>query len=160
MRRKDKLMDDPKELDRVLKKAKYITIAMIDHGHPYLVTLSHGYDAAQHCIYFHCAGQGRKIDALIAAPEVYGQALDDLGYVAGSCDHKFETVQFEGRVSFVNDPGEKRHGLEVMIRQLEPDPETVIAAQTQENSLAKVTIGRIDLGNLSGKRAVKPVVQL
>jgi nitroimidazol reductase NimA-like FMN-containing flavoprotein (pyridoxamine 5'-phosphate oxidase superfamily) len=160
VRRKDKLMTDPGDLERVLRSAKYVTVAMVDSGRPYLATLSHGYDAENGCLYFHCAPKGRKVDALRADPEVYGQALVDLGYVDGACDHLFETVQFEGRVSFVGDPAEKRHALEVMIGQLEPDPEPVIADQTHERSVAKVTIGRIDVRSLSGKRSAKVIVQL
>jgi uncharacterized protein len=160
VRRKEKEIADPQELDRVLRTAKYVTVAMVDDGRPYLVTLSHGYDAERRCIYFHCAPRGRKIGALSSDPDVYGQALLDLGYAHGSCDHLFETVQFEGRVSFVADSAEKRHALEIMIRQLEEDPEPVIAAQTGEKSVAKVTIGRIDVSSLAGKRSAKVIVQL
>jgi uncharacterized protein len=160
VRRKEKEIPEPQELERVLRSAKCVTVAMVDGDRPYVVTLSHGYDAERNCIAFHCAPKGRKIDALRGDPEVYGQALLDLGYVQGSCDHFFETVQFEGRVSFVADPAEKRHALEVMIRQLEDDPEPVVAAQTGERSVAKVTIGRIAVQSLSGKRSAKVIVQL
>lgn len=160
MRRKDKLMSRPEDQARVLRTAKYVTVALVDDGRPYLVTLSHGYDPERACLYFHCAPQGRKIDALLKDPHVYGQALVDLGYQHGSCDHLFETVQFEGVVTFVEDPREKVHALEMMIRQLEDDPEPVIAAQTGERSVAKVTIGRIDIAGLSGKRSARVIVQL
>jgi nitroimidazol reductase NimA-like FMN-containing flavoprotein (pyridoxamine 5'-phosphate oxidase superfamily) len=159
MRRKDKEIADPREQERVLRSAKYVTIAMIDRGQPYLVTLSHGFDIERNCLYFHCAAEGRKLDALLANPEVYGQALIDHGYVVGSCSHLFETVQFTGLVRFVVSMAEKRHALETMIRQLEPDPGPVIAAETGESSVANVTIGRIDITSLSGKRAKKAIAQ-
>ncbi|NLE21721.1 MAG: hypothetical protein GX624_02895 [Actinobacteria bacterium] len=160
MRRKDKPMERREDLDRVLSTAKYVTVALCDRGRPYLVTLSCGYDAEHSCLYFHCAPKGRKVEALERDAEVYGQALVDLGYQQGFCDHLFETVQFEGSVAFVTDHAAKVHALEVMIRQLEDDPEPVIAAQTKESSVAKVTIGRIDIRSLSGKRSAKVLVQL
>jgi uncharacterized protein len=160
MRRKEKMMERQEDLDGVLCKAKYVTVAMSDAGRPYLVTLSHGYEAQRSCLYFHCAPRGRKIEVLKRNPDVYGQALVDLGYQQGFCDHLFETVQFEGTVAFVTDPAEKLHALEVMIRRLEDDPEPVIRAQTQERSVARVTIGRIDLTSLSGKRSAQVDVQL
>jgi uncharacterized protein len=160
VRRKDKLMGEQEDLCRVLRSTKYVTVAMVDEGRPYLVTLSHGYDEQANCIYFHCAPKGRKLDALRNDPTVYGQALIDLGYQQGKCDHLFETVQFEGTVAFLEDHGEKVHALEVMIRQIDDDPEPVIAEQTQPSTVAKVTIGRIDIRSLSGKRAAKVVVQL
>jgi nitroimidazol reductase NimA-like FMN-containing flavoprotein (pyridoxamine 5'-phosphate oxidase superfamily) len=160
VRRKDKLMADQRDLSRVLRAARYVTVAMVDEGRPYLVTLSHGYDEKHGCIYFHCAPRGRKIDALRSDPRVYGQALVDLGYQQGSCDHLFETVQFEGAVTFVTDHAEKVRALEVMIRQLEDDPDPVITAQTGASSVAKVTIGRIDISSMSGKRSAKVIVQV
>jgi hypothetical protein len=121
MRRRDKLIESREDLDRVVAAAKYVAVAMCDEGHPYLVALSHGYDAQSSCLYFHCAPKGRKIDVLERDAEVYGQAMVDLGYQQGSCDHLFETVQFEGTV---------------------------------------VTIGRIDIRSLTGKRSAKVIVQL
>lgn len=156
----DKQIAEHQELKRILRCTKYVTVAMVDDGRPYLTTLSHGYDAERNCIYFHCAPEGRKLNALRVDPHVYGQALLDLGYVQGSCDHLFETVQFEGRVSFVTGIDEKRHSLEIMIRQLEDDPEPVIAAQTGESAVGKVTIGRIDIQSLSGKLSAKSIIQL
>jgi len=58
------------------------------------------------------------------------------------------------------DPTEKRHAQEVMIRRLEDDPEPVVAAQTGERSVAKATIGRIDVNSLSGKRSANVIVRL
>jgi uncharacterized protein len=160
VRRKDKLMGEQADLRRVLRSTKYVTVAMVDGAGPYLVTLSHGYDEQADCLYFHCAPKGRKLDALRKDPRVYGQALIDLGYQQGKCDHLYETVQFEGTVTFLEDHDEKVHALEVMIRQIDDDPEPVIAEQTQPSSVDKVTIGRIDISSLSGKRAAKVVVQL
>ena len=42
-----------------------------------------------------------------------------------------------------------------MIRQLEHDPEKVMAAKVSDASLAKTCIGRIDIEFLSGKRSEK-----
>jgi uncharacterized protein len=160
MRRKEKEIKDAAELGRILAEAAHVTLAMCDGDRPYLVTLSHGYDADRRCLYFHCAPRGRKLDVLAANSRVYGQAFLDLGYQHGSCDHLFETVQFEGIVTLVGDDDEKKHGLEVMIRQLERDPEPVLEKQITDHSVARVTIGRVDLVEVTGKRSAKVIVQL
>ncbi|GAG43343.1 unnamed protein product, partial [marine sediment metagenome] len=59
--------------------SKYITIAMSNDNEPYLATLSHGYNAEEKCIYFHCAKEGKKIDILNENDVVWGQALIDRG---------------------------------------------------------------------------------
>jgi len=137
----------------ILKKAKYITIAMCRNNEPYLITLNHGYEKANHCIYFHCAQEGEKIDILSENSTVWGQALIDGGYVQGACDHLFATTHFKGRVTFIDNPQEKRHALEVMIKALENDPKKVMETQLEEESVARVQIGRIDIEYMSGKKS-------
>jgi nitroimidazol reductase NimA-like FMN-containing flavoprotein (pyridoxamine 5'-phosphate oxidase superfamily) len=160
LRRKEKEIKDPAEMKAILAGAKYVTVAMCRADEPYLVTLSHGYDKKKNAIYFHCAREGKKIEILTANNRVWGQVIVDRGYVDGHCDHLFATVQFRGRVSFIEDEAEKRHALATMIRQLESDPDKVIGHQVDAASVAKVHIGRIDLDHLSGKRSEKVIVSL
>ena len=81
-----------------------------------------------------------------------GQALEDPGYIEGDCDQPYATAQFRGRVSFPQDVEEKRHGLETMIKQLEPNPEPVLEKNITPEALEKVNIGRVDIEYMSGKR--------
>ena len=64
VRRKDKEITDIAVLKKILKSAKYVTIAFSMDNQPYLVSLSHGYDENRNCIYFHCAKEGKKLDYL------------------------------------------------------------------------------------------------
>ncbi|MBN2345198.1 MAG: pyridoxamine 5'-phosphate oxidase family protein [Candidatus Aminicenantes bacterium] len=159
LRRKEKEIRDAAEMRAILKATRYVTVAMCRGDEPYLATLSHGYDEERNAIFFHCARQGKKIEILKANPRVWGQAFIDHGYAFGRCDHLFESVQFAGRVTFVDDPGEKRRALGVMIRQLEREPDKVAAAQVTDKSVAKVCIGRIDIDFMSGKRSDMVVIQ-
>lgn len=160
MRRKDKEVTDPEELVKPLLEAKFITLALCRDNKPYLATLSHGYDNKNNCIYFHSALEGKKIDYINSNPEVWGQALIDLGYQQGSCDHLFQTTQFNGTVSFIEDVDEKKHGLSVMIRNLEAEPDDIIKKQLLPSSIAKVHIGKIKIDHLSGKKADKIIISL
>jgi len=157
LRRKEQEIKDTAELKAILAKTQYVTVAMCREDEPYLVTLSHGYDEKHNAIYFHCAFEGKKIDILKANNRVWGQAIVDRGYVQGKCDHLFSSVQFSGRVSFVENQAEKHRALAVMIGQLEREPEQVMAAQVTDAALAKTCIGRIDIEYLSGKRSEKAV---
>ena len=91
---------------------------------------------------------------------MWGQALLDKGYVQGSCDHLYETTQFMGRVTFVENSGEKKHALEVMINALEDDPQTVLDTQLTEKSIKGVQIGRIDIEYMSGKKSDKVIISI
>ena len=160
MRRKEKAIENKEEMIAILEKSKYITIAMCENNNPYLSTLSHGYDREKNCIYFHCAREGKKIDILTKQNTVWGQALQDYGYAEGACDHLYATTQFKGKVTFIEDVKEKEYALRVMINSLEPNPQAVMDEQITEKSVKRVHIGRIDIENMSGKKAKEVVIQL
>ncbi|TFG34657.1 hypothetical protein EU527_02295 [Candidatus Thorarchaeota archaeon] len=160
IRRKEKAIEDKNEMISILRNAKYVTIAMCQDDQPYLATLSHGFDLINQCIYFHCAQEGKKVDILQSNNVVWGQAIEDYGYVEGECDHLYATVQFMGRVTFISDIQEKERALKIMIDALEPEPDKVIQEQISEASLVRVNIGRIDIEFMSGKKSKEVVISL
>ena len=150
MRRKEYEITDIDMMKRVLASTKYVTIALCKNGEPYLVTLSHGYDAKRNCIYFHCAREGKKLDYVRANDKVWGQAMIDEGYTE-ECNQPYTSVQFLGKVTFLEGVDEKLQALTCMIRQLNKNPEKAIADLKPEN-LKNLTVGRIDIECLSGKQ--------
>jgi nitroimidazol reductase NimA-like FMN-containing flavoprotein (pyridoxamine 5'-phosphate oxidase superfamily) len=152
MRNKEAEIEDEGEMVDILRGTKHVTLAMSLGDVPYLVTVSHGYDGERRAVYFHCGQEGKKVDILRENPVVWGQALDDPGYIEGDCDQPYATTQFKGRVTFPQDLEEKRHGLETMIRQLEPNPAPVLEKNISPETLEKVNIGRVDIEYMSGKR--------
>ncbi|MHA2227414.1 MAG: pyridoxamine 5'-phosphate oxidase family protein, partial [Candidatus Hodarchaeales archaeon] len=137
-----------------------ITIAMSKDNEPYLVTLSHGYDPDTNAIYFHCAQEGKKIEFLKSNNLIWGQAVIDKGYVQGACDHLYLTIQFKGRVTFLENLDEKKKALVNMIKKLDKNPQKVISRQLKETSIKKVKIGRIDVEYMSGKKSKDVVISL
>jgi len=154
VRRKDREITDLEELRQVLKTTKYISIAICRNNEPYLISLSHGYDEAKNCLYFHCAPEGKKLVYLKANNSVWGQALLDFG-VTEECDYAYTSVHFSGRMSLIEDLAEKQHGLEVLVRQVSLNPEAKLAKITPER-LEKTTMGRIDIDYMSGKKHQSP----
>jgi nitroimidazol reductase NimA-like FMN-containing flavoprotein (pyridoxamine 5'-phosphate oxidase superfamily) len=158
MRRREKEITDINEVNRILGSTQYITVAMSKQNRPYLVTLSHGFDSERNCLYFHCASSGKKVDILTCNPRIWGQAVVDRGYAEGYCDHLYESVHFQGRVMFIKSIAEKTHALKIMIRQLEKNPDQVIESQLNEAAIKKVSIGRIDIQKVYGKRSEKVII--
>ena len=152
MRRKDKEITDLSAMKKILKATKYVTLALSKDDVPYVVTLSHGYDEEGHCIYFHCAGEGKKLDYMRANRLVWGQALLDHGYVEVECSHNYATVVFSGWVTFLESLEDKWHAMSLMTRQLDPNAETMIANRNPE-SLKDTVVGRIDIEYMSGKKS-------
>ena len=156
LRRAEKEIEAESELLDVIMRNKYLTIAMSKDDLPYLVTLSYGFDADARCFYFHCASEGRKIEYLRANPNVWGQILEDLGYMGGECNHAFRTVQFGGTVSFLEELEEKTHALGLLFDQLEPEPGIMKERLMKPKSIQNLTMGKIDVHALTGKQNPKP----
>jgi nitroimidazol reductase NimA-like FMN-containing flavoprotein (pyridoxamine 5'-phosphate oxidase superfamily) len=82
---------------------------------------------------------------------VWGQAFIDHGYDEGQCNHLYSSVHFSGKVTFIEKPEEKVKAMQCMMRQLEKDPEPMIAKLNAEK-LKDALLGRIDIDYLSGKQ--------
>ncbi|MCK4848165.1 MAG: pyridoxamine 5'-phosphate oxidase family protein, partial [Candidatus Heimdallarchaeota archaeon] len=155
IRRNEKAITEEADIKSILSETKYITLAMSYDNTPYLVTLSHGYDPLENIIFFHCASEGKKLDYLKSTGEIWGQAIIDKGYAKGECNHHYSSVHFQGEVKFISDIREKRKALTLMIDQLEEDPElreNVKRKQLLETALKRVTIGKILIRSMSGKK--------
>ena len=149
VRRKDREITKSDEMHQVLKDTKYVTIALCMEGEPYLVAISHGYDQTRNCLYFHCASEGKKLIYAKANPQVWGQAVLDFG-VTQEYDYAYSSVHFRGKLSLITDLNEKKHAMEVLIRQFSLDPETKLA-KIKPEKLDSTTMGRIDINYISGK---------
>jgi nitroimidazol reductase NimA-like FMN-containing flavoprotein (pyridoxamine 5'-phosphate oxidase superfamily) len=156
VRRKDREITNPDELHSVLKSTNYVTIALCRDNEPYLVSLSHGYDEARSCLYFHCAPEGKKLVYAQANDRVWGQAMLDYG-VTDECDYAYSSVHFSGRMFQIGDLTEKRHAMEVLVRQLSRNPEEKLAKITPEK-LARTLMCRIDIDYMTGKKHQNPKV--
>jgi len=157
VRRKDREITDAKELRQVLKCTKYVTVALCMEDEPYLVSLSHGYDEAKNCLYFHCAPEGKKLIYQKANNKVWGQAVLDFG-VTDECDYAYTSVHFSGKMRLIGDLKEKQHAIEVLVRQVSLNPEAKLAKIKLEK-LEKTTMGRIDIDYMTGKKHQIPKSQ-
>ena len=154
VRRKEREITDQTEMRSVLKNTKYVTVAQCMNNEPYLVSLSHGYDEAKNCLYFHCAPEGKKLLYMQANSRVWGQAVLDFG-VTEECDYAYTCVEFWGRMVLLEGLAEKQHGMAVLVRQVSLNPEEKLS-KIKPEKLSKTTMGRIDIEGMTGKKHQKP----
>jgi nitroimidazol reductase NimA-like FMN-containing flavoprotein (pyridoxamine 5'-phosphate oxidase superfamily) len=150
-RRPENAITNNTELLEIIRGQKYMTLAIAFENEPYLATMNYGYDTDSKCFYFHCAPTGRKVDYLKANPLVWGQIIEDRGYLMGDCNHSYRTVQFKGRVEFLTDPEEKRQALYLMITQLENEPKPEKKRALSEADLARTAVVKVRVLEMSGK---------
>ena len=157
VRRKDKEITDTAVLKKILKSSTYVTLALSKSNQPYLVSLSHGYDEARNCLFFHCAKEGKKLEYLRSDNAVWGQALIDRGYAQGECSHKYASVHFSGKVVILESLEEKLAAVKCLINQLDNNPERLVAGLNLER-LKSTVIGRIDIDYMTGKKSKEVTV--
>ena len=124
MRRKDREVTDPGEIDAILRRCRVCRLAMADEEGLYLVPLSFGYtlEEGRLTLYFHSAREGRKIRAIARCPQVAFEM--DSGYRltgdGSACTYSccYESIIGTGRAELLSDPREKAAGLQVLMRCL------------------------------------------
>jgi nitroimidazol reductase NimA-like FMN-containing flavoprotein (pyridoxamine 5'-phosphate oxidase superfamily) len=156
MRRTEKEINDPKELEKILSGQRIATFAMCRDTEPYLVTLNYAYVPESRSIYFHSASAGKKLDFIRANPRIWGQVLEDGGYIAEQCDHRFRSVHFWGAAEIIDGAQEKRAALSKLIERQETEHLKLKAKLMSDAKLDDVTVIRIWLEGMSGKSNPKP----
>jgi nitroimidazol reductase NimA-like FMN-containing flavoprotein (pyridoxamine 5'-phosphate oxidase superfamily) len=151
IRRVEKEISEEKDLTFIIKNGKYAIISMCKENEAYLVTLSYGYDENKNALYFHCAKEGQKIDFIKSSPIVCGTVIEDNGYQDG-CGQAYRSVVFRGKMNIVEDLQEKKYGFEILINQLESDPQAVkLKFLKEDKTYENSGMLRLDLNEISGK---------
>jgi nitroimidazol reductase NimA-like FMN-containing flavoprotein (pyridoxamine 5'-phosphate oxidase superfamily) len=119
MRRSDKQITDPAELESLLRSSELCHLSMVDDGKPYVVPMNFGYtDGA---LYFHSAPEGRKIGILGKNTDVCFSVIARNILVKGekacSWTAKYASVIGTGRASIVDDRAGKEKGLSILMKQ-------------------------------------------
>ena len=134
MRRKDREITDPAIIREIVASATECHLALLDNGVPYGVTLNYGFEERDgvFTIWFHGAYEGRKADAVRRNPEAYffqesGCKFHEGRYTNGGTymTMYYSSAAGAGKIEFVEDPEEKRHGLAVLTARFSKTPVSV-----------------------------------
>lgn len=122
MRRAKRQVKDLAAIQEIVNSCKICRLAMEDQEGLYIVPMSPGarWDGEKLTLYFHCAGEGRKISALRADPRCAFE-MDREWRLTGegdkactySCD--YQCVTGRGTVRFVEDSREKAAAMAVIM---------------------------------------------
>jgi nitroimidazol reductase NimA-like FMN-containing flavoprotein (pyridoxamine 5'-phosphate oxidase superfamily) len=157
LRRSEKALDDPKDIEQVLASIKIMTVACCSGNEPYLFTVDFAWDPQTRDLWFHCANEGRKMAILRTNPRVCATVVEDRGYIQGECDHAFRSVVVEGKAEVITDLSEKRRALKLLVKKFEAEPEAVLARLAgNDEAVQKVGIVRVSAESTSGKEGPAP----
>jgi nitroimidazol reductase NimA-like FMN-containing flavoprotein (pyridoxamine 5'-phosphate oxidase superfamily) len=149
MRRTDREITSRERIDEIIQGCEVCHLGMADGDQPYVVPVSFGYDGQS--VYFHSAGEGKKIDVITANPRVCVQferrvVLMPSGTEACEWSFAFESAIGFGVVEELRDPAAKQVGLN-QIMQHYSGREWEFDAST----LARTRVWRVSIGELTGK---------
>lgn len=151
MRRSDKEIKDPKEIEAILDAAPVCRIAMAAGDHPYIVPVN--FAVRDNHLYFHCAKSGKKIDMLRVNASVCFEVdiPGDLvcGEPACSWGMKYKSVIGFGHAYFIEGAGEKKKALDILMKKYTGRDSFSYA----DDTLDKVLIIGVRIEHISGKRS-------
>ena len=152
MNRSDREITDKEEINELLEKGKFATIAFCRNNEPYIATLNYGFDFSQHALYFHAALKGLKIEFLKTNPLVCATIIEDGGYLMDECSHAYRSVIINGTTHIVEQNEEKMRGMNILIEHLEENPDIVKTKSLKSGRWIKNTaILRLDVLHLTAK---------
>ena len=147
MRKESREMDSQWALEQ-MHKAPFITVSFVDaDGLPYCLPLSLASEDNVNW-YFHCAKEGKKLDAIKKHQKVCLSAVTRCLPSIGPKDQSF-TIQYKSAIAFgqaveVTDTEEKTHGLRLICQRFLPENMNVFD-QSITRSLNRTAVIRITL---------------
>ncbi len=156
MRRKERQVTDKKRLEQIIEACHCIRVGFFSEGQVYIVPVNFGYvfEDEKYTFYFHSAKEGRKMELIKSNPTV-GVEMDtgyELKMAASACGHTayFQSIVGQGKVSIVENTGEKRKGLQAVMKHETGRSEW----EFQEKMLDAVCVWKLEVIKLTGKENI------
>lgn len=150
MQRKDKQINDIAAIEDILSKATVCRLGLCEGSRPYVVPLCFGYK--DNTLYFHCAGQGKKLDILRKNNSVCFEIDIDCEIIKAdqACDWgmKYKSVIGFGKAVFIKDVEQKQKALDIIMQQFSKD-----TFEYSTNAVENIWIIKIEIESMTGKQS-------
>ena len=150
MRRKKQLLSEAETI-KILKHSTSGVLGVTgDDGYPYTVPLSHVYQDGK--LFFHCAQEGHKIEAITRNDKVSYCVIDQDQVIPENFTTHFRSAIVFGRARILTGEGERRRALESLVARFSPGY-LVEGQQEIERDLHRTCIIEVTIEYLTGKAA-------
>jgi uncharacterized protein len=150
MRRKDRETTAGETRD-LLERGTWGVLSTVSDGTPYGVPLNYYYSREENAVFFHCAGEGRKLDNIGAESRVSFAVVVEASVLAERFTTLYSSVIVSGRACLVSGADEKIKRLRGLCAALAPG-NTGAAESMISRCLASTEVLRLDIEAISGKR--------
>ncbi len=160
MRRREREITDPNEIDEILNNSVYLHLGLVDDGMPYIVPMNYGVvkdpEDGHYILYLHSANEGRKLDIIRKNPTCCFTMERNVAAFEGrlACQYGmvYECIMGTGEVKIIDDPKEKIDSLVALMETQTKKSDF----KFDERMVAIVTVMRIDVKEISAKRRPAP----
>lgn len=147
--RKEKQLLSMEQNISILEKSTSGVLAVLgDEGYPYTVPLSHVYHDSK--IYFHCALEGHKIDAIRNHDKVSFCVIDADDVCPEKLTTLFRSVVVFGRARMLEEEQEKRVALRALMEKFSPERK-----ECAEQPLDHVGVIELTIEHMTGKESIE-----
>ena len=144
------------QCEEVLRRGTSGVLALSgDGGYPYAVPISYCYDGSR--LYFHCAKEGHKLDAIRREPRASFCVIDQDQVVPEEYTTYFRSVIVFGRVTVLEDDGAKRAAVEKLALKYAPADRAEHRLEYIAREWAPLCMLEMTVDHMTGKEAVELV---
>ena len=155
MRRKKQLLPDAVSREILERNTSGVLSLMGDDGYPYGVPLS--YVLVGDKIFFHCAKEGHKIDAIRREEKASFCVIDQDKIVSEEYTTYFRSVIAFGRVHILESDEEKRTALRILTDKYSGDQGEAGIEREMDKHFANVCMLQFDMEHVTGKESIELV---
>ena len=155
MRRKNQVLSREECLAVLDRGTSGVLAVQGDDGYPYAVPLSYAYEDGK--LWFHCAREGHKLDAILRDPKVSFCVVDRDQVVPLEYTTYFRSVVLFGKARVLEDPTEIRAALEKLALRYAPEDSEAHREAILEKELPAAVMVEVTVEHLSGKEAIELV---
>lgn len=135
-------------MEKILTESSSGVLALQgDEDYPYAVPLSHVYFDGK--LYFHCAKEGHKIDAINRNPKASYCIVWQDEIIPEEYTTYFQSVIAFGKIYFVTDPEEKIKAAEALVEKFSPG-----LFEAKRGSVPGMPMFCLEIEHITGKEAL------
>ena len=155
MRRKRQQLTKEECVEILNRNTSGILAVLGDEGYPYAVPMSYVYDGE--ALYFHCAKNGHKLDAIKSYDKASFCVVDQDYVVPQKYTTLFRSVIIFGRASVVNNEDEFLATIEKLAIKYNPTDSKENREEVIKKEYEAMCIVKIDVERMTGKEAIELV---
>lgn len=155
MRRKNQLLSEEISREVLQRNTSGVLSLMGDEGYPYGVPMS--YVLAGDKIFFHCAKEGHKIDAIRKEEKASFCVIDQDKIVSEEYTTYFRSVIAFGSVHILEKEDEKRKAIRILAEKYSGDQGAEGIEREIDEHFANLCMLQFDMEHLTGKESVELV---